>query len=496
MGEEKGAEFGLMDNLETPGVHRIKMDRRGNTQWKQWLASITATLSMTSAGTVYGWYTTCISRLQDEKAVDLASGRFTPEEGSWLLSLTVLGSMIGPFIGAAMADNIGRKRTLLISSLYFIIGWIIIIFGQNVPTYYVARLILGIGVGISYTTNPMYVSEVADVNIRGALGTLIATNVFTGSLFACLIGPYVSIQVLTGILLTIPLLFLVTFIWFPESPYYLAAKGRKDEAMKAIIFFKGIRDETEAEEELDVILKNINENIDTQNFKDKLSELRLPNNRRALLIVIGLIAAQQLSGSFVTTSYLEKLFTTGHENSESGLKPHDATNIVLAVSLISCALSTSTVEKAGRRPLLFISTLGATTTLAILATYLLLEQKNFVDVSNVAWIPILDVIVFQIVYQVGLGTLTNALIGELFPTNVKGIAGAMITVTDGIFGFTISKLYQPIGDYFGSYVVYYFFACSLLIAFFFVFVFVPETKNKTFAEIQSDLTKSRVKCLA
>lgn len=440
---------------------------------------------MTSAGTVYGWYTTCISRLESSNA----KVPFTSDQGGWLLSLTVVGSMIGPFIGAAMADHMGRKKTLLISTLYFIIGWVIIIFAKNVPTYYVARLILGIGVGVSYTTNPMYVSEVADINIRGALGTLIATNVFTGSLFACLVGPHVEIEVLTMILLSIPVLFFITFIWFPESPYFLAAKGRNIEAMKAISFFKGIDNEVETREELDLILKNINENIDRQSFRDKLSELRLPNNQRALFIVIGLIAAQQLSGSFITTSYLEELFTEAH----IALEAHVATSIVLAVSLVSCALSTSTVEKAGRRPLLIASTLGTTATLAILATYILLEQGTAVDVSSINWLPIVDVIVFQIVYQVGLGTLTNALIGELFPTNVKGIAGATITVTDGILGSIISKLYQVMGDLLGIYVVYYFFAISCLLAFFFVYVFVPETRNKTFAEIQSDLAEGKFK---
>ncbi|XP_068990102.1 facilitated trehalose transporter Tret1-like isoform X1 [Neodiprion pinetum] len=487
MDNDKAAASNLVDRTEITGSCQHKTDPNGRTQWKQWMGSITATMSMISAGTVYGWYTTCISRLTSPEA----QVHFTTDEGGWLLSLTVVGSMIGPFIGAAMADSIGRKKTLLISVLYFIIGWVTVIFARSVTTYYVARLILGIGVGVSYTVNPMYVSEVADINIRGALGTLIATNVFTGSLFACVVGYWASIQVLTMILLSVPILFLATFIWFPESPYHLAAKGRYSEAMAAIKFFKGIQDEVEVREELDFILRNINENIDRQSFREKLSELRLPNNRRALFIVIGLIAAQQLSGSFTTTSYLEDLFKDAH----IALDPDLATCIVLAVSLVSCTLSTYTVEKAGRRPLLFASTLGTTTTLGILATYILLETRTSIDISVVNWIPILDVILFQIAYQIGLGTLTNSLIGELFPTNVKGIAGATITVTDGILGSTISKLYQVIGDHLGIYVVYYFFTGSCLLAFFFVLAFVPETKNKTFAQIQIDLGDSELRCV-
>ena len=447
------------------------------------LFSLSATLSMIAAGTVYGWTTTILSRLMKGDDVPM---KITSDESSWIVSLAIIGSMIGPFLGAWLASKYGRKFCLLFSSLFYITGWFIVIFANDVRALYTSRIVLGIGVGMSYTTNPMYVSEVADTNIRGALGTLIAVNVFTGSLLACSVGPWVSYTVLGIVLLMVPIIFLLTFIWFPESPYYLASKGRNKEAMKAISFFKGIDDPGELRAEFDIILRNIDENHEySGNWRLKLRRRLTSNNRRAFFIVFGLIVAQQLSGSFSTMQYLETLF----RNTNIGMDSNIATIIVLAVGMVSGTLSTGLVENAGRRPLLIMSTLGSAVTLGVLAIYLLLDFKK-IDVSSVNLLPVIDVILFQIAYQVGLGTLPNALIGELFPTSAKGIAGAAITVSDGLLGFAVSKLYQVIGDLVGNaHIVYFIFSGSCFLAFIFVLFCVPETKSKTFEEIQKELSK-------
>ncbi|XP_072750707.1 facilitated trehalose transporter Tret1 isoform X2 [Anoplolepis gracilipes] len=468
-------------------------DKRHNkhTQWRQWLACISATLSMVAVGTVYGWTTTSLSRLTSGGS-DVPV-KITQDESSWIVSLTVIGSMIGPFLGAGLADRYGRKRSLLFASGFFIIGWTVVFFAQSVVALYISRIILGIGVGMSYTANPMYVSEVADVGIRGALGTLISVNVFTGSLLTCSISPWVSYQVLAVIQLAIPILFVVCFSWFPETPAFLVARGRRAEATRSLAFFKGIRDRDEARKELEHALRNnffedVCDNVlatetRTEPVKRswivKLKLMLLPNNIRALGIVLGLIMAQQLSGNFSTMQYLEVLF----KKVAIGIDSSMATVLVLAVGLVSSGLSTATVEGAGRRPLLIASTLGSSITLAILAVYLMLDGRG-VDMSSANLLPVIDVIAFQVAFQIGLGTLPSALIGELFPTEVKAFAGAIVTIFDGVLGFAVSKLYQVIGDWLGADIVYYFFAASCLFAFIMVIFAVPETKGRTFREIQ------------
>lgn len=360
------------------------------------------------------------------------------------------------------------------------------IFAWSVEVLYVSRIILGIGVGMSYTINPMYVSEVADTNIRGALGTLTAVNVFTGSLLTCAVGPYVSYRTLGLVLLCVPLLFVLTFSWFPETAYFLAIKKRDEEAMKTIAFFQHLpyKEENKCtlKKELNQLVKNVGnqDNMLDQEWRERMKQLfSVVGNRRALTIVIGLIVGQQLSGNFSTMQYLQTLF----KDASIGINSDVATIVVFATGLVSGTLSAMTVEGAGRRMLLLTSAVMSSVTLGILAVYLCLKNRG-VDVSSMNLLPVVDVIVFQMVYQFGLGTLPNALIGELFPPNVKGMAGATITVSDGLLGFAVTKLYQVIGDVLGLHAVYFFFAGSCFVIFVFVFAFVPETRNKTFAEIQ------------
>nr|XP_033333580.1 facilitated trehalose transporter Tret1-like isoform X2 [Megalopta genalis] len=487
-------EGSSMDNIVSAPEEKACETTR--TQWRQWLACISATLSMVAVGTVYGWTTTSLSRLTSDDA-DVPM-KLTDDECSWLVSLTVIGSMIGPFAGAYLADRFGRKRCLMFSSVFFIVGWIIVLFAKTVVALYIARVLLGVGVGISYTANPMYISEVSDVNIRGALGTLTAVNVFTGSLLTCSIGPWVSYRVLAAVLLLIPILFVACFAWFPETPHFLVTKGCRTEASRSLAFFKGIRDVNEANRELYLIVRVPSEThksrtsvSSTQSIQaikhtwiTRLKIMRLPNNMKALYIILGLVAAQQLSGNFSTMQYLQVLF----DKAAVGIDSNVATILVLAVGLVSGGFATATVEGAGRRPLLMISCLGSFVTLGGLAFYLMLEARG-ADVSSVNFLSVVDVIAFQIAYQIGLGTLTNALVGELFSSDVKGVAGAIVTVFDGILGFTVSKLYQVIGDSLGSHTVYFFFSISCFLAFLMVAFFLPETKGKTYPEIQLLLNK-------
>ncbi|KOX79494.1 Facilitated trehalose transporter Tret1 [Melipona quadrifasciata] len=395
---------------------------------RQWLASISATFCMVAVGTVYGWITISLPYLTSEDNTTL---KLTSDEVAWLVSVTIIGSTIGPFMGASIADCYGRRFCLLVCNGFFILGWSFVLLATKVEILYVSRVILGMGVGIAYTTCPMYLSEVASTEIRGALGTLTAVNVFTGSLFTCCIGLWVSYTTLSSILLILPMIFIVIFIWFPESPYYLVAVDRRKKAYRSISYFKGITKRNELMAEMEYICKVLGKNsikpssnLNSQSWLDKMRLMKQPGNKKALCIVVGLTTAQQLSGNFSTMQYLELLFMK-----MKTIKSSVATIIVLAVGLLSGTAATVMVEIFGRRALLIISTLGLGITLGILTSYFALVQ-HISGSSTLDILAVTDIIFYQLFYQLGLGTLTNVLIGELFPTEAKSIAGAIVIMFD------------------------------------------------------------------
>ncbi|XP_033364384.1 uncharacterized protein LOC117242098 [Bombus vosnesenskii] len=205
---------------------------------RRFLACISGTITMCLVGTVYGW--TNSSFLPLTTGIGDVPLRLTHDEYSWSVSLTVLSSMIGSLLTAHLADRIGRKYCLIACSIVFTLGWLHIYFATSVRMLYFARGILGIGVGIARTINPMFLSEVADIKLRGRLGTLIATNVYFGSLVAYIQGLGLTYTSHLLALAGISAISILPLIYIRETPYFLVAKGKKEQACKSIAYYKGI----------------------------------------------------------------------------------------------------------------------------------------------------------------------------------------------------------------------------------------------------------------
>ncbi|XP_033186469.2 uncharacterized protein LOC117155038 [Bombus vancouverensis nearcticus] len=219
-------------------------------QSRQFLACISGTITMCLVGTVYGW--------TNSSFVPLTSGigdvplRLTHDEYSWSVSLTVLSSMIGSLLAVQLADRIGRKYCLVACSIMFTIGWIDMYFATSVRTLYFARGILGIGIGIARTINPMFVSEVADIKRRGQLSTLIAANVHFGSLLTYVTGSLTYTSHLLA-LAGISAISILLLMCLRETPYFLVAKGKREQACKSIAYYKGIEDP----DQVNVVLRDL-----------------------------------------------------------------------------------------------------------------------------------------------------------------------------------------------------------------------------------------------
>ncbi|XP_048268167.1 uncharacterized protein LOC100644861 isoform X2 [Bombus terrestris] len=210
---------------------------RFNPEWRQCLSITVATLTMLLVGTVNGW-TLASVRTEIVKARRIPL-RLIYDESSWIVPLT---GMIGSLVAAQLADRKGRKYCLFLSSIMFTLGWFIIYTETSSPMTYLAWVILGIAVGIAHTINPMYVSEIADINHRGALSTIITANFFIGKLVTCIVPLLLTNKPLLLFLVTVSFISLWLNTCFPETPYFLAAKGKKQEACKSIQYYKGIVD--------------------------------------------------------------------------------------------------------------------------------------------------------------------------------------------------------------------------------------------------------------
>lgn len=154
--------------------------------------------------------------------------------------------------------------------------------------------------------------------------------------------------------------------------------------------------------------------------------------------------------------------------------------------LATCS-STLLVDKAGRRVLLLISSTVMATCLTVLGLCFHLQESGY-DVSSISWLPLASVAVFIIVFSMGFGPIPWIMLGELFPSNVKGVASAVTAASSWILAFTVTKAFQNMLDLLGSPITFWLFAVMCIAGTVFTAVLVPETKGKDLEEIQLELS--------
>ncbi|KMQ84008.1 sugar transporter erd6-like 6 protein [Lasius niger] len=189
-----------------------------------------------------------------------------------------------------------------------------------------------------------------------------------------------------------------------------------------------------------------------------------------------------MSGAQAVEQYAELIFNQANSNLEGKY----LTMILGAVQVVCTIVCMFITDRSGRKSLLIISAIGSACSTAMVAIYFHL-QHDYVDTSNLTWLPAVGVIMYVIMFSVGLSPLPTALIGELFPTNVKALGSMVTVISSGVFSFGVTKLYLVIADNIGIHVPFWIFtACSLAGALF-TFIYVPETKGKTLEQIQEML---------
>lgn len=162
------------------------------------------------------------------------------------------------------------------------------------------------------------------------------------------------------------------------------------------------------------------------------------------------------------------------------------TMILGAVQLIVSSISMFITDHSGRKSLLIISCLGTACSTAMVATYFNL-QYNHINTNHLVWLPTTGVIMYIIMYAVGLASLPYTLLSELFPINMKALGSMIILVLINLLGFVVTTSYLIIADIAGVHVPFWIFtACSFAGALF-IFLYVPETKGKTLEQIQVQL---------
>lgn len=334
----------------------------------------------------------------------------------------------------------------------------------------------------------MYLGEIASPAIRGALTIALTLMSKIGLLVSYSVGPFVAFRTLAYMCIVPPLGFLAATVWLPETPYFLLGVNRWDKARQSLIKLRGTNgpDDAAIESELQTMFAAVQR---SRRIPSKFTDLwHTRGHRRALYIILALGSIQVLCGSQAILAYSQTIFA----KMEIGLQSSHVSIILATVQLVSVAVCTLIVDHVGRRPLLLFSICGTTVCNCAVTLYFLLERLGF-DTKPLAWLSTTALMCFIVCYSIGLPSVNLAMLGEIFPTNLKAVASLVYTLTTSLLAFAINKLFQVVSDSAGDDVAFGVFATFGLLYSVGMWFLIPETKGKRFEVILAELEMSGLK---
>ena len=338
----------------------------------------------------------------------------------------------------------------------------------------IGRFITGFCCGLVSLSAPVYIAETAIPSKRGFLGAGFQLSVTIGVVIAFILGKYMSWAWLAVTCCLFPLLLLFGMCLMPETPYWLIKRGRISEATDAHLFLHGL-DATQNVES--------STNSDGQPEEYSLSlEFRKRHVLMPIMVTLSLMYFQQLSGVNAMIFYTTSIFQS---SGSSSLDPADATIIVGTVQAVATFVACLLIDRAGRRPLMIVSSLGCGLSILFLSVFHFVgDHQGEQFTSKYAWVPIFSLISFMIAFSFGLGPVPWLLMGELLPSHVKNIASGLCASFNWLCAFLITKLFHSMIDRLhesGTYLMLSFicFKCCV-----FVIFLLPETKGKSLTEIE------------
>ncbi|MFI0372634.1 sugar porter family MFS transporter [Actinomadura sp. 1N219] len=404
------------------------------------------------------------------------------EQGS-VVSVLVLGAMVGALASGRLADRLGRRWIFGLEGAVFVAGTALAALAPDYVVLIAARLILGLAVGAASATVPPYLSEISPKEIRGRLLTLNQLMITLGILVAYMVNLAFAgsgnwrAMIAVG---AIPALVMVaSAIWvLPESPEWLLSHGQRRKARDLIA---GVSDQDTADQLLrrrDQLRQEQDRATPQDQRVSGWRSLLTDRVRPALIVGLVLAATQQFGGINTIIYYAPTIIE------KTGLTASNSIVYSIAIGIINLVMTLVAIrliDTAGRRELLLVSFAVMAVTMALL---------GLAFVADWGSVPTLLFMVLYIGgYAGGVGPVFWTLIGEIFPPQARATGSGASTALNWASNFTISLLFLPIVGLIGEGETFWIFAVVSAIGLLFTSRYIPETKGRDFAQVDRELQK-------
>jgi MFS transporter, SP family, galactose:H+ symporter len=391
-----------------------------------------------------------------------------------VVSVVLVGAAVGALSGGRLADVLGRRFMLLITALIFVAGAIVCAAAPSLNFLVIGRLIVGLGIGFSTSTVPIYISEVSPPQTRGWQVSLFQLAITIGILAAYLVDYTFSSsgswRWMLGLAFVPGAILGLGMIRMPESPRWLAEHGQSDRARQVLARIRGTEN---IESEWLEIQKTLAETEERGRFSDLFG----PSVRSALVIGIGLAIFQQVTGINTVIYYAPLIVQSAGISSASGAIL--ATAGIGLVNVLMTIVAMWLIDHVGRRPLLLIGIAGMIVSLGVLGFVFRMPTGG-----ALAWLAVVTLMVYVASFAISLGPIFWLLISEIYPLRVRGIAEGTAAGVNWTFNFLVSFTFLTLVEVLGPSLTFWVYALLAIASWLFSYYLVPETKGRTLEEIE------------
>lgn len=410
-----------------------------------------------------------------------------------IASTSLFGAMVASGLLIYLGDSkIGRKLELQVASILFTLGTVIQSFSPSLNLIFIGRIIYGLGIGTAMHVAPLFIAETSPNNLRGRLVSLkeaaIVLGIVLGYGAGALFGNSIngdSWRAVYESVLPLEFLMILGATIVPESPRWLALRQRPDEAIKSLQQIQGLSEEAAIAEVNKMVMMTFSANEDKNDIEpslgDKMNEIfSSPYNKQALIIGVGLVLFQQLSGQPSVLYFANRIF----ENAGLGFEAALGVGIFkFLMTLVSANLVES--PKWGRRSLLLVGNAGVTLSLLSLSLLYYFGEGTADGPNQVGIIGC--ILAFVGSYQIGFGPITWLVLSEIFPLRIRSAAVSIGTLSNFASNLLVAGVFESERKYFGESLLFGQFTIIGFIAFIFTYVYVFETRGLSLEEIEKKL---------
>lgn len=399
----------------------------------------------------------------------------------WVVSAMMLGAALGAVSTGWISFKLGRKTSLTTGAALFILGSLGSALAQNVIILIISRVLLGFAVGIASYVAPLYLSEMAAKEDRGKLISMYQMMVTIGILIAFLSDTAFSYtgnwRMMLGVISIPALLLMISVFGLPDSPRWLASKGKFVKAKEVLCLL------STTDEEADSELTEINESL---RVKQEGWGLFIANKnvRRAVYLGMLLQAMQQFTGMNVILYYAPQIFkSAGFANTEQQMI---ATVICGLTNVLATLIAMKTVDKSGRKPILKVGFAGIALGTFLLGVCLYMINAGF----SAAWISFVAVLMtlFTITsFAMSAGPVVWILCSEIQPLKSRDFGVACSTTTNWIVNMIIGATFLTLINQFGIAVTFWIYTVLNILFVVLTILLIPETKGISLEKIEKNL---------